>query len=96
MKKKYNDLMALAILLIGILAVNLFVQAFFLRIDLTEEKRFSLSNPTKELLKNLDKRILIKVYLEGNFPPGFEKLQREIKQTLDELEPIQTKLITNL
>jgi ABC-2 type transport system permease protein len=92
MKKKYNDLMALAILLIGILAVNLFVQAFFLRIDLTEEKRFSLSNPTKELLKNLDKRILIKVYLEGNFPPGFEKLQRETKQTLDEFRAYTDKI----
>ncbi len=84
MKKKYNDLVGLAIILIGVLAVNLFVQAFFFRLDLTEEKRFSLSNPTKDLLGNLDQRILIKVYLEGNFPPGFEKLQRETKQTLDE------------
>ena len=84
--------MALAILLIGILAVNLFVQAFFLRIDLTEEKRFSLSKPTKQLLKNLDKRTLIKVYLEGNFPPGFEKLQRETKQTLDEFRAYTDKI----
>ena len=46
-------------------------------IDLTSEKRYTLSKQTKEVLSNLDDIIYIKVYLEGEFPAGFKRLAKQ-------------------
>ena len=56
----------------------------FTRFDLTSEKRYTLSDTTKETLRNLDDYVYFKVYLEGDFPAGFKKLRRETKEMLDE------------
>ncbi len=42
------------------------------RIDLTKEKRFSLSQSTKNVLKNLDDEVQIDVYLTGDLSAGFK------------------------
>ena len=55
-----------------------------MRYDLTSEKRYTLSDETKSLLKNLDDIVYFKVYLEGDFPAGFKRLRRETKELLDE------------
>lgn len=54
------------------------------RIDLTEEKRYSLSTGTEELLDSIEEPVLIKVYLEGQFPAGFERLKLETRYMLEE------------
>jgi ABC-2 type transport system permease protein len=56
----------------------------YFRLDLTTEKRFTLSNETKNVLRHLPDEIYIKVYLEGELPAGFKKLRNTIKETLDE------------
>ena len=45
-------------------------------LDLTSEKRHVLSKQTKEILSNLDDIIYIKVYLKGEFPSGFKRLEK--------------------
>lgn len=83
-KKKSSDLLKF-ILLLGIIAVlNLIVSIRFFRIDLTSEKRYSLSDATLELLESFDDFIQVKIYLEGDFPAEFQRLQRETVQMLDE------------
>lgn len=64
--------------------VNIIGQYFFTRIDLTSEKKYTLSNTTKELVKSFDDYVTFKVYLDGSFPAGFKKLQRETREMLDE------------
>ena len=64
--------------------INIIGLRFFTRFDLTSEKRYSLSNETKNLLKNIDDIVYFKVYLEGEFPAGFKRLRRETKELLDE------------
>lgn len=57
----------------------------FIRWDLTEEKRFSLTPATIELLENLDNKVLIKVYLKGDYPADFKRLENATRELLIEL-----------
>jgi len=60
--------------------------SFFFRLDLTEDKRYSISDATKQLLGSLEKDIVINVYLSGDFPAGFERLESATRETLDEFK----------
>lgn len=73
------------VLLIIILAVvNLAASRFHKRFDLTAEKRYSLSNSTKDLLRNLDDEVEIEIFLKGQFPAGFKRLANTTKEFLEE------------
>jgi len=52
--------------------------------DLTEDKRYSLTDGTRELLNNLDERVFVRVLLEGDFPAGFKRLQAATRDMLDD------------
>ncbi|HET9057287.1 MAG TPA: gliding motility-associated ABC transporter substrate-binding protein GldG [Chitinophagaceae bacterium] len=74
------------ILLILLVLINITASYFKFRIDLTSEKRFTLSTPTKKLLQNLDSVITIDVLLEGDLPADFRKLQNSTKDLLNEMQ----------
>ncbi len=69
-----------------IIIVNIISAQYFFRIDLTEEKKYTITEPTKRILKELEEEVYVKVYLEGDFPSGFRRLQKTIKETLDEFK----------
>lgn len=79
--QSYRDL---TILLLTILLINYIASFFFFRIDLTAENRYTLTKTTKNILKNLNDVVYVKVYLDGDLPYGFLRLKRGIKETLDE------------
>jgi len=79
-----TDLSRFAMMVMLIAAVNLAGSLFFTRIDLTSEKRYTLSPATRDMLRQLDDHVYFRVYLEGDFPAGFKKLRRETKEMLDE------------
>ena len=81
---KKNQLVSFVITLVLIVVINVIGSFVFTRFDLTSEKRYTLSETTKETLRNLDDYVYFKVYLEGDFPAGFKKLRRETKEMLDE------------
>lgn len=56
------------------------------RIDLTKEKRFSLSPSTKRVLANLDDQVQIDVYLTGDLSAGFKKLSIASEELLSEFK----------
>ena len=64
--------------------VNVIAGFVFTRVDLTSEKRFSLAPSSKEILKNLDDVIYVKIYLDGDLPPGFKRLRNSTRELLDE------------
>jgi gliding-associated putative ABC transporter substrate-binding component GldG len=72
-------------LLIGLIIVNFINQSFFKRFDLTSDKRYTLSETTDLILSKIDKPLFITVYLEGDFPSEFKRLQVETRQYLEEL-----------
>ena len=67
-----------------VIFVNVIGYYLFGRIDLTSEKRYTLSKSTKSLLKKIDEPILFRVYLEGEFPADFKRLQNETKEMLNQ------------
>lgn len=79
-----KDLSALAIGILLIVLINFSASLLFERFDLTSEKRYSLSNASKELVKNLDDIVYVKVYLEGDFPAAYKKMRDETREMLDE------------
>jgi ABC-2 type transport system permease protein len=54
------------------------------RIDLTQDKRFSLNTSTIKLLKNIQDPMLFTIYLDGDFPSGFQRLKLESLRLLEE------------
>lgn len=81
---KRNKLLYLVYGLVIIITINVIGNYVYTRIDLTSEKRYTLSPATKDMLKNLDEYVFFKVYLEGEFPAGFKRLRNETKEMLNE------------
>ncbi len=64
---------------------SVFLSEFIpIRIDLTEDKRFSLSNSTLKLIEKVEDPMLFSIYLEGDFPAGFQRLKFETIRMLEE------------
>ncbi len=83
MKNKYSKI---AVFLLGIILINYIGSKVYKRFDLTEDKRYTLSKTTESIIANVDEIIVIKVYLEGDFPAEFKRLQIETKLHLEELK----------
>jgi len=83
--RKQKDLLNLLLSLIVILIAFQIFQSYFIRWDLTDEKRYSLSDNTKELVSSLDKDLYFEIYLAGDLPHGFSKLQKASMEMIDEL-----------
>lgn len=75
-----------------LLAVNLISSKQWFRWDLTEDDRYSLSEISTGIVEDLEKDIVIKIYLEGDFPAGFRRLKDETEILLQEFEKINSKL----
>ncbi|KPL16682.1 MAG: hypothetical protein AMS26_03820 [Bacteroides sp. SM23_62] len=67
-----------------IVLVNFIASRVFHRFDLTTEKRYTLSEETRVILRDLDEIVYIRVYLEGDLPVGFSRLNTAIRELLDE------------
>ncbi len=74
------------IIVLIIILINYISSFVFFRVDLTSENRYRLKPVTKEILRNLDDIVYIKVYLDGDMPVEFERLQRAIKEELSEFK----------
>jgi len=83
--RKQKDLLNLLLSLIVVLIAFQIFQSYFIRWDLTDEKRYSLSDNTKELVSSLDKDLYFEIYLAGDLPHGFSKLQKASMEMIDEL-----------
>ncbi len=75
-------------------AVCLLLSLMHIRVDLTEDKRFTLAEPTKRILRDLDKEVKVDVYLDGELPIAFRKLKRSVEQYLDEFRITSGRKIT--
>lgn len=82
MNKIFQSKFRWPLILIGLLVINYLASLFHTRFDLTKEKRYTLSQPTKELVQQLDSVIIIDVFLTGDFPSGFKKLANSTEEFL--------------
>jgi gliding-associated putative ABC transporter substrate-binding component GldG len=81
-----NSVLQFVLLVVVLTGINWLASSFFFRIDLTEDKRYSISDATKQLLGSLEKDVVVNVYLSGDFPPGFERLENATRETLEEFK----------
>lgn len=82
---KIQQLTSFVLIACIIVVVNIISSYFFKRIDLTEDKRFTLSDNAKQLMEKLDDVVFLKIYLEGDLPPDFKRLRNEVEDKLSEM-----------
>ena len=80
------------LLLSALVLLNIVGHYFYKRYDLTGDQRYTLSKTTKNIISKVDKSLLISVYLEGDFPSEFKRLQSETRQYLEELAAENSKI----
>ena len=74
--------------LLLVILVNILLSWVDFRIDLTQDKKHSISEETKQILTNLEDVVFIKVYLDGDFPTEFKHLQSELFNLLTSFKSI--------
>ncbi|MCB1194964.1 GldG family protein [bacterium] len=79
----HSSLFILIVLGVLVLINGISVNSFF-RIDLTENKQFTISDPTKKILETLDDLVTIKLYFSKNLPPVMMIGERAVRDLLDE------------
>ncbi len=88
LQKIWNSRAWLPLVLVILLAINWAASVWHTRIDFTNEKRFTLSQATKKLLKSIDGPVTVDVFLKGNYPSGFRKLSSGTEELLQEFKEI--------
>ena len=89
MNKNYKKIAGILAILI---ALHFISETFYKRLDITADKRYTLSETTKTIISKIDRNLFITVYLEGEFPSEFKRLQSETKQYLEELAAENPKI----
>lgn len=73
-----------AVVLLSVWLINQLADRYRVQFDLTEEKRYTISDATKNLLKSLDEQVYFEVYLAGELPSNFERFQNSIGEMLEQ------------
>lgn len=89
--RKRRDIINAVALVTAIVLINVVGSFVFERFDLTSEKRYTLAPSTKKLLKEIDDELFLRVYLAGEFDPGFARLRNETRELLDEFRVYSNK-----
>lgn len=90
MKKNIKNIF---LLLAGIIVLNVVASFLFFRIDLTADNRYTLSDTSLQIVKKATEPVYVDVFLEGNFPGEFKRLQDETKQLLEEFKAYNSNIV---
>jgi len=91
---KFKGFYTTAILITAILVfVNLVSNQFFVRLDFTENKQYTLSKATKDIIKNLDDPVTVKAYFSRNLPPYIEKTRKDFLDMLVEYSSVSKGMV---
>ena len=90
---KKNNLKSVLITLAVILLLNIIGSSFFHRFDLTQDKRYTLSLTSLNIIKQVQNPLYIKIYMQGDLPAEFKRLQQETKQLLEEFQAYNSNIV---
>jgi gliding-associated putative ABC transporter substrate-binding component GldG len=82
--KNIRPYLSLLIIFVVLILLNTLTSSFFVRFDLTQDKRYTLSEATLDLLSQIDEPIVFDVFLDGKYPGSIKRLQIETRQLLEE------------
>ncbi|MBC5841812.1 gliding motility-associated ABC transporter substrate-binding protein GldG [Flavobacterium sp. F-380] len=83
---KNNNLKNILIVVAVLLLVNAIGNSLFYRFDLTKDKRYTLSPTSLAIIKQIKEPLAVKIYMQGDLPPEFKRLQQETRQLLEEFQ----------
>lgn len=81
-----KNIKSLLIVIAVLLFLNVISNGFFHRFDLTKDKRFTLSTTSLNIIKQVQNPLYIKIYLQGDLPAEFKRLQSETQDLLEEFQ----------
>ncbi|MGE0090357.1 MAG: gliding motility-associated ABC transporter substrate-binding protein GldG [Bacteroidales bacterium] len=85
---KKQNVIQLFLAIAIILLVNYVADFFYFRIDLTTDKRYTLSEQSKKVVSQLNDIVYIEIYLDGDMPIAFQRMRRSIADLMDEFRVI--------
>ncbi len=82
-----TNVILMILIVAGVLAVvNFIAQRHFFRLDLTENKQYTISDATRKIVGNLDDLVNVKIFFSHKLPPQMVNLENQISDLFDELE----------
>jgi gliding-associated putative ABC transporter substrate-binding component GldG len=85
---KQDKKLSMALVIGIVVIVFLLSRQYFFRLDLTEDKEFTMSKATKNILHNLDDQVNVKAYFSENLPADFERVKTDFQNLLIEYNNI--------
>lgn len=88
-----NRLKSVGITLFLLLVINTIGSFFFYRLDLSKDKRYTLSSTSLHIIEQVKNPLYIKVYMQGELPSEFKRLQLETRQMLEEFQGYNSNIV---
>ena len=88
-----KNIKTLGITIFILIVLNVLGSLFFHRFDLTKDKRYTLSETSLQIVKQVKNLLSIKIYMEGDLPPDFRRLQQETRQLLEEFQAYNSNIV---
>lgn len=88
-----QNLKTLGITLFILVVLNVLGTLFFHRFDLTKDQRYTLSPTSLGIVKQVQNPLSIKIYIAGDLPADFKRLQQETKQLLEEFQAYNKNIV---
>lgn len=89
---KRTHILQLVVGLVLIVFLNIVGYYVFTRLDLTAEKRYTLSPSTKKILKSVDDVVFIRCYLEGEIPTDYKRLRNETREMINQFRSYNSNI----
>lgn len=86
--KKGNHIVNLVVVLAILVALNLLGSYIYTYFDLTEDKKYTLTEPTKKLLRGIDDTYFFQVFLEGEYPASITRYRNRVEEVLKEFQKV--------
>lgn len=88
-----QNIKILGVTIFLLIVLNIIGNLFFYRFDLTKDKRYTLSETSLAILSQVKNPLSIKIYMEGDLPADFKRLQQEAKQLLEEFQAYNSNIV---
>lgn len=85
MNRFKKDIVQFLLILIAIIIVNFLSSEYYVRVDLTEDGRYSLKEMTLDIIRESDGEFEMEIFLAGNLPGNYEQMKTTLKEKLEDI-----------
>jgi len=88
-----NNIKSLLVVVAVLLVLNVISSYFFQRFDLTQDKRYTLSTTSLNIIQQVQNPLYVKIYLQGDLPADFKRLQSETRDLFEEFQAYNKNIV---